>query len=271
MPTLSISQITTRKWPFERDVDYFSRLGIAAMGVLKGKLEEYGTEGGIRLLRDSGLKTSCYQPGDRFAVDDPACWPERLDTLKRGLETARRLGASCLMLLTGPAGPISYEEAAKRFLEQLGELLPAAREAGVPIALESHISLRIDVTFVHRLHDVLDLVEAVDSPDFGACCEVTHVFPERGFYQNLRERTGRLLHVQTGDFRPGTVATSERVPLGEGIIDFPRVFQTLDEGGYDRYLELELLGPEIEALGYEEAIRRSLAYMEGIGAERWGL
>jgi sugar phosphate isomerase/epimerase len=100
---------------------------------------------------------------------------------------------------------------------------------------------------------------------------VTHVFPERGFYQNLRERTGRLLHVQTGDFRPGTVATSERVPLGEGIIDFPRVFQTLDEGGYDRYLELELLGPEIEALGYEEAIRRSLAYMEGIGAERWGL
>jgi sugar phosphate isomerase/epimerase len=271
MLTLSISQITTRNWPFERDVDHFSRLGVVALGVLKGKLEEYGVERGARLIRDSGLRASCYQPGDRFAVDDPALWPERFDILKRSLETARLLGAGCLVLLTGPAGQLSYEDASERFLEQLAELLPTARDEAVPIALESHVSLRIDVSFVHRLDDVLELVDAMNSPHFGACCEVTHVFPERGFYQNLRERASRLFHVQTGDFRPGMVATSERAPLGDGAIDFPRIFQALDEGEYDRYLELELLGSEIEALGYEEAIRRSLAYLERIRAGRWGL
>ncbi len=271
MPTLSISQITTRDWPFERDVEYFSRLGVAAMGVLKGKLEEYGVGRGVRLMRDSGLKASCYQPGDRFAVDDPKLWPNRFDTLKRSVETAGLLGAGCLVLLTGPAGQLSYEEASKRFLEQLDDLLPFARDVAVPIALESHVSLRIDVSFAHRLDDVLDLVEAVGSPHFGACCEVTHVFPERGFYRNLVDRAGRLLHVQTGDFKPGTLATSQRVPLGDGAIDLPRVFQALDQGGYDRYLELELLGSEIEALGYEESIRRSLAYLERVGAGRWGL
>ncbi len=56
MPTLSISQITTRTWPFERDIDHFSRLGVAAVGVLKGKLEGRG----IRLVatRDAWRRNS---------------------------------------------------------------------------------------------------------------------------------------------------------------------------------------------------------------------
>ena len=264
----AVSQICTLHWPFERDVELYARLGVAAVGVQQVKLEAYGVERGLRLLRDAGIEASCYQTGARFAVDDPARWPERREAIRRDLEVAARLQAGRLVLLTGPAGAQSYEEAAQVFVAQAAETVAHAAAHHVRLAIEPHFNVRVDATFVHSLRDALDLAAALDSPWAGVCCELTHVWMERGLYENLRRRCGLVAHVQTGDYALGTRASSERVPLGEGCMPLARLLDALSAAGYDGYCDLELLGPAIDAIGYEEAISRSLAWLARNAARR---
>ena len=259
---ISLSEISTMKWPFDRDVDFFARQGVSAMGVVKSKLEAYGIERGVKLLRDSGLTASCLQTSDRFSIHEPAQWPGRLEALYRSLELAANLEAKSLVLLTGPYGDVSYEQAADRFLDQARQVVPEAARLDVPLALEPHLSVAIDASFVHRLEDTLDLADEVDSPWFGVNFEITHCFMERRLYQNIRSRVARIVHVQAGDYRMGTRSAGDRAPLGDGCIPLAKIFAALQAAGYQGYYEIETHGPQVEALGYEEALRRSLAFLE---------
>ncbi|MSQ25715.1 MAG: sugar phosphate isomerase/epimerase [Dehalococcoidia bacterium] len=264
----AVSQITTMRWPFDRDVERYAELGVTAMGVLQSKLTAYGVERGLRLLRDAGITASCYQTGARFAADDPARWAERREAIVRDLETAARLQAGCLVLLTGPGGAQSYEEAAQVFLEQAAEIVEPAAAHRVRLAIEPHFNVRVDATFVYSLHDALDLAESLASPWAGVCCELTHVWMERGLYRSIQRRCRLIAHVQTGDYAYGTRASSERVPLGEGCMPLVRLLDALSAAGYEGYCDLELLGPAIDAMGCDEALGRSLAWLARYTARR---
>ena len=54
------------------------------------------------------------------------------------------------------------------------------------------------------------------------------------------------------------------MPLGDGIIPLKRIIGAFIEAGYDGYFDIELIGPDIEEMGYEEAIARSLRFLEGL-------
>ncbi len=112
------------------------------------------------------------------------------------------------------------------------------------------------------LHDAIDLAEKVDSPQLRVCCEINNAWIERHLLDDIRDRSHLIAIVQINDFAEGTLATPERVPVGDGIIPLRRIFSAFERAGYDGYYELELIGPEIERLGYEEAIRRSVAWLD---------
>ncbi|MCH8191934.1 MAG: sugar phosphate isomerase/epimerase, partial [Chloroflexi bacterium] len=63
------------------------------------------------------------------------------------------------------------------------------------------------------------------------------------------------------DFRAGTTCTPSRAPLGDGIIPLERILNAFEEAGYDGYYDVELVGPEIEEMGYEQAVARSLEFL----------
>ena len=48
---------------------------------------------------------------------------------------------------------------------------------------------------------------------------------------------------------------------GDGDIPLRRILGGLLDAGYRGFFELEILGPRIEAEGYESAVRRSLAHL----------
>jgi sugar phosphate isomerase/epimerase len=73
--------------------------------------------------------------------------------------------------------------------------------------------------------------------------------------------------VQVSDFVVGTLATPDRAVPGDGDIPLGRIVAGLVDSGYDGVFDLEVIGPRIEAEGYEPAIRRGLAAMEEILGE----
>ncbi|MCH8194515.1 MAG: sugar phosphate isomerase/epimerase [Chloroflexi bacterium] len=257
----SMDQATTLSWPFDRDIRYYAEQGIPAVGIQRRKLEDYGVDKGIRLLRDAGMDVSCMLSTGFFSLDDDEQWPGQIEEAKRAIALAARVEADCLVLLSGGCGALSYEEAEARFLDILGRLLPEAERMGQRLALEPNNCLRVDLGYIHTLHDALDLADLVDSPFFTVCFETNNAWIERRLYENIRRRTGRIGLVQINDFRAGTTCTPSRAPLGDGIIPLERILNSFEEAGYDGYYDIELVGPEIEEMGYEQAVARSLEFL----------
>ncbi|MCH8284046.1 MAG: hypothetical protein IIC20_05660, partial [Chloroflexi bacterium] len=163
--------------------------------------------------------------------------------------------------LFGPEPPGSLEELLER-------LLPEAQALGVRLSVEHNSALRVDLGYLGTLHNALDLADKVDSPYLTVCLEMNNAWFERGLYDNIRDRIGRIGVVQIDDFKAGTTTTPSRVPLGDGIIPIERIVNAVLETGYDGYFDVEVLGPHVEEMGYEEAIRRCQAYLERLGPAR---
>src|SRR3954454_19617619 len=256
----SVNQITLPGSTFEEDIHLLSRLGAPAVGVLRHKLAGPGAAVGAKLIADAGLGVSVLLGVGGFKLEQPSTWTSPMDDLRSALDDAATIGAGHLLLSSGPAGALSYEEAEVRFREILAGAIPEAADRGVPFAFEPNHALRVDLGYVHTLHDGLDLADEVDSPWFSVIAEVNNCWIERRLYDNLATRSRRIGLVQINDFAAGTLSTPDRVPLGEGIIPLERMLGTLVHAGYPGYFEIEVVGPTVERLGGEETPRRCIDY-----------
>jgi len=260
----AISQICSMSWDFARDLRHYAAAGARAITLVHGKLRAFGVDEGRKLLADSGLEVAAYASLGPFSLYEPARWDTELETAQREIALAAELGAPLVEMLTGSGCGRPYDESEAAFLALLERLLPIAERAGVVLAFENNHALRMDLGFIHQLHDALDLVEKVGSPHLRVCAELNNAWIERFLYRDLAERSQLLGIVQVNDFAAGTLSTPQRVPPGDGIIPLRRILGTLEQAGYSGFLELELIGPEIERMGYEEAIRRSMLYLDSL-------
>jgi len=258
-PRVSMSQITTLRWPFERDVAMFAAAGATAMGVSVRKVQDVGVPRAVRLLRDAGLAVSCLTSSGLFRLDDAAATQTALARTREHLAAAAELGAGCLFVLPGHAPVLSWEEAAERARPFLETLLPEAERRGVRLAVEPVSQLRVDLGFLHSFADALDFVDEIGSPWLGVVLELNNAWSERALYANIRDRLDRIAIVQVSDFRAGTMAASERVMIGDGDIPLRRICRALAAAGYAGWYDIELLGAAIEAEGYESVVPRALA------------
>ena len=264
----SINQLTTLNWSFQKDVEHFARHGVPAITPQRRKLEPYGVDRAVKLMRDAGLKIAAYQTQSPFTLGQPGLWPGEIERFRGQLEVAARLGVDVMIFQVGPRDSLDYDETERRFLTVLEKLVPMAERAGVRIAVEHAHALRMDLGYLSSFHDSVDLADKVDSPYFTVCLETNHAWIERHLYRDIKERTRRIGIVQISDFKAGTTITPARVPLGDGDIPIKRITDAILDAGYAGSFDLELIGPEIEKMGYEEAIRRCQVYLKGLGPKQ---
>ena len=257
----AVNQIGLSGSTLADDIETITELGAPAIGVLRAKLGDCTAAQAARMIADAGLGVSVLLGAGGFRLDDVSTWPATLDDVRRALDDAATIGAGHLLLNSGPAGALSYEEAELRFLDILARALPEAAQRNIPFVFEPNHALRVDLGYVHSLHDGLDLADLVDSPWFTVVAEVNNCWIERHLYANIASRHGRIGLVQINDFAAGTLCTPHRVPLGEGMIPLPRILGAFVDAGYPGYFEIEVLGPAVDAMGGREATRRSIDYL----------
>lgn len=261
---VSMSQVTTIGWPFERDLACYRAAGVRAVGVSVLKLERVGVDRARAMLDDAGLAVSCVTSSGWFPLDDAAGTEAALARTREHVAVAAALGAETLFLLPGHAPSLSWEEQAARSTPLLRALLPDAERLGVRLAIEPVSQLRVDLGYLHTFDEALDVADEIDSPWLGVVLEVNNAWIERGLYRNIAARTHRIAVVQVNDFKVGTMAASDRVVMGDGDIPLRRICRALADAGYDGWWDIELLGPRIEAEGYEAVVPRALAAFESL-------
>jgi len=109
-----------------------------------------------------------------------------------------------------------------------------AQQRGIRLVLEPLNRYESDI--VNNVEEGLAFVEEVGHPHLGLLVDTFHANIEEAsmtgcFRQALQ--TGRLWHVHLGD--------SNRLPPGQGHIDFAEIVAVLSESGYKEYLSAELL------------------------------
>jgi sugar phosphate isomerase/epimerase len=265
-PRVSLSAISTFEWSLEQDLTFYEQAGITNVGVSVTKLERAGWDAGLRRVADAGLRVTNVIGLGPFRLDAAADWPEQRERLDRVLAAADALDAECAVFTTGPAGQLTWEDAADALEDAITPTLDKARGLGVPFALEHTNSLRVDVGFVHTLADVIDLAARLGT---GVCMEVNSCWAERGLEDTIARGADALRLVQMSDFAVGTLSTPNRLVPGDGDIPLGRIAGQLLAAGYAGCFDLELIGPRIEEEGYASAAVRSVerlaAMLDAVG------
>ena len=194
-----------------------------------------------------------------IGLADRAVRPRERGRLLEAVDLASALGAPILTVTTGPAGPLEWEEAAGACAEKRSA--PSWRRPpgrGLRVALEQTLPIRPEVGFVHSFADTVVLARRLGAL---AVLEANYAFAERGLSDSLSEAGPLLGLVQLSDLVPPSTVVPDRAVPGDGVIPLERIIHQVSAIGYDGPFELELLGPRIEAEGYEAACRRAVAHL----------
>jgi len=259
-PRLSVSAVSSWEWSLDEDLAFWSDAGIDHVGLSFRKLEEAGLDSAVARVRDAGLRVSNTVELGWWDLGASSTWPRQQDRLLGAVAAAEALGG-CLVLTTGPAGGLEWDAAADALDEAIEPVRSAAEGVGVLLTVEHTGPLRLDLSFVTSLRDVIDLARRLGVL---ACVELNSCFAERGLAATLIEGRDVLGHVQLSDFVIGSLCTPDRAVPGDGDIDLERIVGAVLAAEYTGSFEIELVGPRIEAEGYAPAIRRAVAYVDAL-------
>ena len=206
-----------------------------------------------RQLDDHGLVASSLIVPCQMDADDVVL------RFAKALDTVAEMGVRYVFTSTR-TGEIDREFVYGR-LQNIGD---AAAERGVVVALETHPDLATNGDVA------LETMQGVSHPNVRINFDTANVYYyNRGVNatEELRKTIDSVASVHLKD-TDGGYESWHFPALGEGVVDFPAIFQMLDarefEGPYT--LELEgIRGEEITREGVEKRVEASLAYLRRCG------
>jgi sugar phosphate isomerase/epimerase len=255
-----VSAVSSRKWTLDEDLAFWDGVGIDHVGLSLRKLEEAGIVDAARRIADAGLRVSNIVELGWWDLRDESTWARQQDRLVAAVDAAAVVGG-CLVLTTGPAHPMEWDDAVAALDAAVTPVRDHARERAVPLTVEPTSQLRLDLSFCTTVRDGVDLARALG---IGLCVECNSSFAERDLLGTLAGATDVLAHVQVSDFVIGSLSTPDRAVPGDGDIPLARLLPAIQALGYAGAYELEMVGPRIEAEGYASAIERGIATLGSI-------
>jgi sugar phosphate isomerase/epimerase len=258
MARLSINELTTFRWSFEEDVRCYAATGLEGIGVWRQKLSDYGEERGVDLLAESQLEVSCLLWAGGFTGSDGRTYRDSLEDAIEAVRLAAELRAETLVLYTGGRAGHTRSHARRLFQGALDELLPMAVDCGVTLAIEPmHAGCAGDWTYLTGSREAIDLVRSTGSPHLKLVFDAYHLGHEPELLSRLDEIVPMIGIVQLGDARQPPSGVQNRCLLGSGVLPLPQLVSGLIESGYCGFFDVELLGEDVEHVGYLEVIEAS--------------
>lgn len=246
---LSLNAATTRgRWGLAQAIEGCARHGIRGISPWRDLLDAMGLQKAVRAIRAHDLTvTGLCRAGLFPAATEKARRAIHVDNL-RALEAAHALEAQCLILVAGglPRGSKDIAGAREQVKAGIAALLPHARDAGVPLAIEPlHPMYAADRACVNTLSQALDLCDALDPKQSGAlgvAVDAYHVWWDPNL-EAMIKRAGkkRILAYHICDWLvPTTDLLLDRGMMGDGVIDLKKLRGWVGRAGYRGFHEVEI-------------------------------
>jgi sugar phosphate isomerase/epimerase len=240
---LSLNTATVRKqWNLAQIIDGCARHGIRGISPWRDQIAQMGLSQAKKSIREKNLVVTGLCRGGFFTAKD---WR---DDNRRAIEEAHELGAQCLVLVVGGLLPGTKDLAKSReaVRDGIAEILPEARKAGVPLAIEPlHPMQAAERACINTLEQALDICEALGE-GIGVACDVYHVWWDPKLEQQIR-RAGkkRLFAYHICDWLvPTRDLLNDRGMMGDGVIDLPLIRSWVATAGYAGFQEVEIFSED---------------------------
>jgi len=235
---LSLNTATIRKqWTLAQAIDGCARHGIEGISPWRDQVAEMGLRDAASSIRKNGLTVTGLCRGGFFTA------PDWRDDNRRAIEEAHALGAQCLVLVVGGLPPGSKDlPAARRTIEEgLAAILPEARAAGVPLAIEPlHPMQAAERACINTLEQALDVCERLGE-GVGVAVDVYHVWWDPKLQSQIRRAGKRVLAYHICDWLvPTRDLLNDRGMMGDGVINIPLIRKWVENAGYAGFQEVEI-------------------------------
>jgi sugar phosphate isomerase/epimerase len=243
---LSINLATLRNgWTFAQMVEGCLRHGVTAISPWRDQVEAAGLAEAARIVKANGLRVTGLCRGGMFPADTAEGRQRNIADNFRAIDEAAALGADCLVMVVGglPKGSRDIAGARQMVADGLDAMLPRAREAGVPIAIEPlHPMYAADRACVNTIDQALDMCAALGD-GVGVAIDVYHVWWDPNLSAAIA-RAGReqriLAHHICDWLVPTTDLLLDRGMMGDGVIDLKGFRAMIEAAGYHGPQECEI-------------------------------
>ena len=185
---LSLNTATVRKqWKLAQIIEGCARHEIRGISPWRDQVAEMGLKQAKKSIQEKALTVTGLCRGGFFTAKD---WR---DDNRRAIEEAHELGAQCLVLVVGglPSGSKDLISARTQVKEGIAAILPEARKAGVPLAIEPlHPMQAAERACINTLEQALDLCDALGE-GLGVAVDVYHVWWDPKLEQQIKRAAAR--------------------------------------------------------------------------------
>lgn len=244
---LSINSMTVKPWSLEQLVDGCARAGISAISPWRDIVQACGAERAGKLIRAHGMTVTGLCRGGMFPAADEAGRRAALEDNRRAVDEAAAIGAQCLILVVGglPQGSRDLAGARMQVRDGLEALLPYARQARVPLAIEPlHPMFAADRACVNTLAQANDLCDRLGD-GAGVAVDTYHVWWDPELAHEIARAGRNILAYHVNDWLvPTTDLLLDRGMMGDGVIDLRAIRAMVEAVGYRGHCEVEILSAE---------------------------
>ncbi len=244
---LAINSATVKTWTLEQLVDGCARAGISAIAPWRDIVQAAGLQKAGKLIRDAQIDVSCLCRGGMFPAADAAGRQTVLDDNKRAVDEAAAIGARCLVLIAGglPKGSKDLGGAHAQVRDGLAALLPYARAAGVPLAIEPlHPMYAADRACVNTLAHATDLCDELGE-GLGIAYDVYHVWWDPDLAAQTQRAGKRIITYHVCDWLvPTKDLLLDRGMPGDGVIDLRHIRAMVEATGYSGLIDVEIFSAQ---------------------------
>lgn len=242
---LSMNQATAETTDTPRLLAACRAAGIDQVSLWRHKYLDEDPEKTAAAVRAKGLRVSSLCRGGFFTGTRPA--RETGTDNQRAIEEAAVLGAPILVLVCGPArnGDIAAAETA--IARGIERMLPAARSAGVTLAIEPfHPMFLAERSAIVTLAQANRLVAEFADPHVALAVDTYHVWWDPALDAGLRDAAGHIAGVHVADWLvPTESLLAGRGLPGDGVIPLGDLLGRIEATGFTGPVEVEVLNPRV--------------------------
>jgi hexulose-6-phosphate isomerase len=223
-------------------------LCIAGQGVLTEKTGQAECEAIREKADEIGIELVGLASGESWtsvpSASDPEVRKYIVEFTQKALQVGQWLGVDAYLFIPGavdvfflPEGEVvPYDVCYERAKEAVEQILPAASDTGVHLAMEN-----VWNKFLLSPLEFRDFIDSFDSPWVGAYFDVGNILLTGYPDQWIRLLGNRIKRVHIKDFKLSIGTIDGFVDLTEGDVDFNAVKTALAEIGYDSYVTAEMI------------------------------
>jgi sugar phosphate isomerase/epimerase len=254
-PRLAVNQVTTYHWSFEEDLLGYARAGIDGVGLWRPKLEECGEDAAAELLAETPLAVSSLSWVGGFTGHNDYRFQEAVADAREMIAAAGRLGAECVVLVSGARAGHTFNHARRLLIAALDELGGFADQCGVRLAVQPMMRLFADDwTFLATIDETLGVLDACRYPEVGMVFDVYHLWREPKLLERIRRIAPRVALVQLGDWHREPHSRYDRGMIGDGRIPLAEIVHAFTDSGYTGHFEISIWSEQIWQSDYDQVL-----------------